>query len=298
MYEKIIEIIDRDERLLFLQALLNKYTFFAILLSVLATVSMTIAYLLNAAPVYISTSQIMIKSDKQKSFLDQLGGAVPVSDSGVQSELQVLRSPYIAGLVLKKLKIKTLFPDLATRSDLSNTEKHNRAVSALGKNLKTKLIGLSNVISISYMWRDPQTATNIANAFANVYIEEKINVKIKSVTKSQTWLQKRIAEIRGELLEATKKLQKSKTRIDQQALVSEFESQVATYQRIYGSYLQAYIESIQRQTYRTTNARIISPATKPYKKSAPKSRLLLMLALIGGGCFGLFLSLVRYALSD
>jgi uncharacterized protein involved in exopolysaccharide biosynthesis len=94
-------------------------------------------------------------------------------------------------------------------------------------------------------------------------------------------------------MSATKKLQKSRNRIDQQASVKQLESLVMTYQKICQSYLQAYVDSIQVQLYPTTSARIISPATLPFKKNAPKSKLLLVLAVLAGMALGLAHSLFR-----
>ncbi len=76
--------------------------------------------------------------------------------------------------------------------------------------------------------------------------------------------------------------------------LDELESRAETYKRIYESYLQAYMETVQRQSYPGTNARVITRAEPPRYKSAPKRLLILAGSLVLGTFLGLGLSLVHF----
>lgn len=79
------------------------------------------------------------------------------------------------------------------------------------------------------------------------------------------------------------------------ATLEELESRADTFQKIYESYLQAYTETVQRQSYPVTNARVITDASKPKKKSSPKRGLILLGGIILGGIFGVGLAMMRSA---
>ncbi|MEO1206261.1 MAG: Wzz/FepE/Etk N-terminal domain-containing protein [Pseudomonadota bacterium] len=80
------------------------------------------------------------------------------------------------------------------------------------------------------------------------------------------------------------------------ATLEELESRADTFQKIYESYLQAYTETVQRQSYPVTNARVITDASKPKRKSSPKRGLITVGGVILGGIFGIGLALIRSAL--
>ncbi len=69
----------------------------------------------------------------------------------------------------------------------------------------------------------------------------------------------------------------------------ELESSAQTYRALYENFLQRYTEAIQQQTFPNTEARVITPATRPFRKSDPPTTLILALSLIGGvaGAVGL-----------
>lgn len=76
--------------------------------------------------------------------------------------------------------------------------------------------------------------------------------------------------------------------------LEELETTAQTYRKIYESYLQAYAESVQRQSFPVTNARVITPATAPLSKSHPKSALILAFALVLGTLAGFAIAVVKH----
>ncbi len=75
--------------------------------------------------------------------------------------------------------------------------------------------------------------------------------------------------------------------------LEELDSRAQTYRKIYESYLQAYTDTVQRQSYPATSARVISRAEPPTRTSSPKKALTLIASLVLGGFLGLGLSLVH-----
>ena len=67
-----------------------------------------------------------------------------------------------------------------------------------------------------------------------------------------------------------------------QVKLQELESNAKTYQSMYDNFLQAYMQATQQETFPITEARLISPASKPLKKSHPKTLIVLGVAIAGG----------------
>lgn len=91
--------------------------------------------------------------------------------------------------------------------------------------------------------------------------------------------EKSLADSMSELVGA------SGTSSQAQVAMRDLESSADTYRNLYNSFLQKFQETIQTQTIPVTDTRIVTRATPPLSKSAPKS----VLALAGGILFGLFL---------
>lgn len=71
-----------------------------------------------------------------------------------------------------------------------------------------------------------------------------------------------------------------------QIQLRELESNAQTYRAMYDNFLQRYMESVQQQSFPITEARLISPASRPLGKSDPKTMLVLAVALAGGMILG------------
>ncbi len=108
----------------------------------------------------------------------------------------------------------------------------------------------------------------------------------------------RVAKAREETLdEELQKLVRDSTVTKRaQVTLSELEAAAQTYRRIYESFLQAFTESVQRQSYPVSNARVITEATKPLNKSHPRSKFIVALAGLVGGIAGFGVAIVRHGL--
>jgi exopolysaccharide transport family protein len=75
--------------------------------------------------------------------------------------------------------------------------------------------------------------------------------------------------------------------------IRELETSAKGYRALYESFLQRYMGSVQQGSFPLVEARVISPATAPQKKSKPKATTLLPLGLFGGLALGAALGLLR-----
>ncbi|MCK1536083.1 MULTISPECIES: AAA family ATPase [unclassified Bradyrhizobium] len=93
-----------------------------------------------------------------------------------------------------------------------------------------------------------------------------------------------IAMTREESIKASLNAAVSESQLTNQAQIQlrELESTAQSYQAMYDNFLQRYMESVQQQSFPITEARIISAATTPLKKSHPKSLIVVMAGLLGG----------------
>jgi succinoglycan biosynthesis transport protein ExoP len=76
----------------------------------------------------------------------------------------------------------------------------------------------------------------------------------------------------------------SETQLTNQAQVQlrELDSNAQTYQAMYDNFLQAYMQATQQQSFPITEARLISPASRPLQKSKPKTLIVLGVTIVGG----------------
>src|SRR5262249_46544946 len=154
------------------------------------------------------------------------------------------------------------------------------------------------------------------NAVAEAYIEDQLAARAQAARQGSQWLEERIEELRSQMNAAALKVHEFKAKRDyrivaktdastgaggmeqqepapaRQNTLEELESTALTFRRMYESFLQAYTESVQRQSYPVANARVITKATPALKKSHPRTGLWLLLAVVCGTMVGLGIALI------
>jgi len=78
-----------------------------------------------------------------------------------------------------------------------------------------------------------------------------------------------------------------------QVQLRELESGAQTYQAMYENFLQAYMQATQQQSFPITEARLISPATRPLGKSQPRTMIVLGVTLAGGLMLSFGIAMIR-----
>jgi polysaccharide biosynthesis transport protein len=85
----------------------------------------------------------------------------------------------------------------------------------------------------------------------------------------------------------------SQTTNEAQITLHDLESSAQTYRALYDNFLQRYMESVQQQSFPVVGARLITQATRPLHKSAPRTSLILALAVMGGLILGAGIGILR-----
>ncbi|TFV71215.1 chain-length determining protein [Bradyrhizobium frederickii] len=78
----------------------------------------------------------------------------------------------------------------------------------------------------------------------------------------------------------------------------DLESAADTYRNLYNNFLEKLQSATQNQSFPLSEARLISTATKPERKSSPRTVLALVGGLVGGLCLGFGVAFGRELLSD
>ena len=86
---------------------------------------------------------------------------------------------------------------------------------------------------------------------------------------------------------------KSQTTDVNAIVLSELESTAQTYKSIYENYLRRFMEGAQEESFPVSDARVISPATRPLRKSSPDNFRVLGLAGLIGIAFGFGIGILR-----
>lgn len=80
--------------------------------------------------------------------------------------------------------------------------KKELVINKLVRQVQAKAVGGSNVIIIEVKLKDPQKAALIANAYADLYLKERIRIKFDSRKKLTNWLDQRLDELRAQVRES------------------------------------------------------------------------------------------------
>jgi succinoglycan biosynthesis transport protein ExoP len=78
-----------------------------------------------------------------------------------------------------------------------------------------------------------------------------------------------------------------------QVELAELQGKAQTYRALHDNFVQRYLEVLEQQSYPIAEARMISPATPPLKKSSPKTLMALVIASAGGLLVGLGIGQLR-----
>lgn len=139
-----------------------------------------------------------------------LGAILPVSaaNSVMSTQVDIILSDGVAQRVAKQLRMDQ---DADRRQQWqSETDGQGSLPAWIGTQLKRQLSVLptreSNVISIRYTDSDPQLAAAVANAFAQVYIDTSLGLKVGTATQYAQWFGERSRLFRDKLEAVQKRL--------------------------------------------------------------------------------------------
>jgi capsular exopolysaccharide synthesis family protein len=261
------------------------------------------------------TAQALVMIDPLRI---QLSGAQAVSadaatmSTNVDSQIPVIKSPDIAVPVIKALNLASR-PEFAEPGMLAkllhlpaaapateaehSSEISQTLVDAFEQVLDVQRLGLTYVIRIDFRSTSPELAARVPNLIAETYIHEQQEARYQALRGASAWLQDSIKQLSERASEAEQAFVDFKTQSDlskeSQATFHELESAARTYRSLYESFLHRYGESVEQQSFPVSDARIVSRAVPPERKSRPEGRLTMAIATFAGLLSGLGIAIWR-----
>jgi succinoglycan biosynthesis transport protein ExoP len=196
---------------------------FIIIPIALVVASLGVVYVLVTPKTYTAHAIMIIDRGKAQVQLGGVLNEVPLDTIGVDGQIQVIKSETVAEAVVKKLNLTAdpefIGPPRGLRGLLSKLrsawaapqEESDLRRLAMGRALESlKLSRDGYVVQIDFASLKPQRAAQVANAFADCYIEDQQNFKDRSTRAAGAWLRDRIEELRDKSLRADEAVVKFK----------------------------------------------------------------------------------------
>lgn len=272
-------------------------------------------------PAHYTAAAVLLTDTKRSPELQDTGRDAPVDSSVVETQIEAIRSQVLALGVVDKLKlaehpefsversglgafVMSFFGLAAAQEPADRGLQRRLALATLVKKLGVRRIGRSYVAEITYTSRDPGIAAHIVNAIAEGYIAEQLGARQSSRQLSNDWMEKKLHDLRDRASRAAEALQTTKASTKQAgdganaaqqsgrprpAEMQELEAQAQISKANYEAFLARYTQSLQLQTLAVpaTEARLLTLASTPDRRSFPRPSQVLLLALVGGGVLGI-----------
>ena len=195
---------------------------FLILAVTVLTTALGTVYAITSPPRYSASSQLIIESRRVFPFT----GQAVVQDSAIDttiadSQVEVLKSEAVHLAAIDSLNLLedpefTGNQTSVTRSFLerfgvlqpdSNTDRVGRALRHLRENLSVRRVGRTYVLEVSFLSRNRDTATKVANAVVHAYIFDQMRSNVSATAEASEWLRDRLAELRNDAMKADAEVQ-------------------------------------------------------------------------------------------
>ncbi len=241
-------VVEEGNELLDLRAIgraFRKHIVPVILVSALAMIATATVYFMTP-PSYLATATMVVERQAEEVVpVNSDTPALTTDSPTVDTTVEILQSPFIAGRVVDALKL-TEEPEfnpalLKTNGQGPQTSEQqqaarDRAIRILGGSLTVQREGVSYAIAVRYESEDPKMAANIANATIDEYLLTQVEGEQGSTQRSADLLETRLEELRGEVLAA--------------------EAQVARYRSDEGLFAATDVSSITQQELSVLNTQL------------------------------------------
>ena len=179
-----------------------------------------------SVPLYPATSKIALKENQPEKILTDIESLMangPITDTGINTELEVLRSRDLIGKLVDSLdltnqpdfnpllqeprlsnQIKTqLFDFFGVVSDKPKISRSPEEVRSIAISSVLNVMAFSNtkntrVINISAMTSKPDLSVRMANKMAKLYIESQIQFKFEAIASATEFLSSRTSELKND----------------------------------------------------------------------------------------------------
>jgi exopolysaccharide transport family protein len=152
-----------------------------------------------------------------------------VEDAAVESEIETTKSEKVTDMVIRRLHLdqdpefarsgpglkqrlfKLMRLPVGPEEKPSEYELKSGVLDAVRANLRVTRLGRSYIEQIAFTSINREKAANIANAFADAYIEDQLQAKFEATHRASAWLEQRIGELRQQASDAYRAVQDYKS---------------------------------------------------------------------------------------
>jgi len=183
-----------------------------------------LVYNSTTRPQFRATVQILIDRDAPRVLPNPRLDADPGSADYYATQYELLRGRTLAAKVVERLQLHTL-GELQTGARISPWERlHGRtgvsvspmtqeaAASALRGRLTVEPMPGGRLVNLHVVGYDPEICAQIANALAQVYIEQSLEFRFTTSSEATNWLTERVAAQKRKTEEAERALQEFRER--------------------------------------------------------------------------------------
>ena len=156
----------------------------------------------TSAKIEINTQRSNVLGQQQEVLTDN----TPTTFA-IDTQVEVLKGRDLAEGVVRQLNLQNDPEFVPERSRGNRASAIQAATTTLMNSLKIDRSGTAFAIDVSYTSRNPQTAANVVNTLVREYLGSAAGEKTDATQAATRWLLDRINEMRGQVLEAERKVQ-------------------------------------------------------------------------------------------
>lgn len=197
------------------------------------------------------TAGALIMLDSHSTLLDETEGmfaGLPIADTYIESEIELIRSDAIVHQVIEQeglledpefaggdipagisrmIEARAGDPDEEGSQDLLQSVRLLQTAKEVRKRLNVQRRGLSQGVEVSFRSRSQEKARDLANAFAETYVNDQLNNKLSASNRAMDWLRSELQTLSRETQIAEAKVEEYRS---QNTLVGEGDQGVGVQQ--------------------------------------------------------------------
>lgn len=152
-------------------------------------------------------AEAVVMPDMSNRVFDSTAATPPPSFDAarLRDEIEVLKSRALATMVVEKLHLTEQTEFVGSSGPTLNADDQQRrmqsAVAGLQSRLAVQNDGRFFILRIQITAHGAQLAADIANAYAELYLDRQIAVKNEATQRRNDWLKQQIASLRGQIFD-------------------------------------------------------------------------------------------------
>jgi len=257
-----------------------------------AAALVAVGYSLSLPNIYTATAKILPPQQSQSSasaMLSQLGGLAGMAGSSLG-----IKNPN--DLYVSMLKSRNVMERIAKRFDLQKVYEQKTLTETLSALEGSTVIssGKDGVITVEVSDKDPQLATNLANAFIEELNKLMQIYSLTDASQKRTFFEQQLRQAKDKLTDAELVLDKTpNTSLKYLDAVRNLKYQEALWEILVKQFEMAKMDEAKDFPL----IQVLDKATPPENKSKPKRGLIVMLATLAAFFLAVIWAFIKEALA-